>query len=179
LFHTGLLAPNHLDYDVHRADQPSLSELTEIAVKMLSRNPKGYLLLVEGGRIDHGHHANRASNSFDIPERFVDPISVLGCWVTDICATRLKYTRYALTETLALEKAVNTATKHVNLDETLMLVTADHSHAYGVIGYANRRTHVLDLDNSRLVGPSSVFIIPVPSIQSRCNPSPLWQFHVK
>ncbi|KAF8563107.1 hypothetical protein P879_11978, partial [Paragonimus westermani] len=90
------------------------------------------------------------SDSFDIPERFVDPICVLGCWVTDICATRLKYTRYALTETLALEKAVKTATKHVNLDETLMVVTADHSHAYGVIGYANRRRQVLNLDNSRL-----------------------------
>ncbi|KAA3676006.1 alkaline phosphatase [Paragonimus westermani] len=160
----GLLAPNHLDYEIGRTDQPSLSELTEIAVKILSRNPKGYLLLVEGGRIDHGHHSNQAnalSKSFDIPQRFVDPMYMVGFWVTHICATRLKYTRYALTETLALEKAVNTATKHVNLDETLMVVTADHSHAYGVIGYANRRTHILDLDDSQVVGSGSVFIIPV------------------
>ncbi|KAF5394468.1 intestinal-type alkaline phosphatase [Paragonimus heterotremus] len=114
----GLMAPDHLDYEVHRTDQPSLSEMTEIAVKILSRNPKGYLLLVEGGRIDHGHHANQA--------------------------------KYALTETLALEKAVNLAMNRVNLNETLMVVTADHSHAYGVIGYGDRRRHVLDLDNSRV-----------------------------
>ncbi|RTG85039.1 uncharacterized protein DC041_0003649 [Schistosoma bovis] len=34
--------------------------MTEAAIKVLSRNPKGFLLLVEGGRIDHGHHFNQA-----------------------------------------------------------------------------------------------------------------------
>ena len=36
--------------------EPSLSEMTEIAIKMLKKNAKGFLLLVEGGKIDHAHH---------------------------------------------------------------------------------------------------------------------------
>jgi len=31
--------------------------MTEVAIKKLSANPNGYYLFVEGGKIDHGHHA--------------------------------------------------------------------------------------------------------------------------
>lgn len=30
---------------------PTLEEMTDVAIKMLSKNPKGFFLLVEGGRI--------------------------------------------------------------------------------------------------------------------------------
>ncbi|RTG83525.1 alkaline phosphatase [Schistosoma bovis] len=112
----GLFAPSHLAYQLENQDQPSLAEMTEAAIKVLSRNPKGFLLLVEGGRIDHGNHENRA--------------------------------QYALTETLELEKAVEKALSLVDQQETLLLVTADHSHAYGVVGYPTRDTSVLDVDNT-------------------------------
>ncbi|CAH8590202.1 unnamed protein product [Schistosoma rodhaini] len=59
----GLFAPSHLAYRLENQDQPSLAEMTEAAIKVLSRNPKGFLLLVEGGRIDHGNHENRAHSS--------------------------------------------------------------------------------------------------------------------
>ena len=36
--------------------EPSIKEMTEAAIKILSRNKKGYVLMVEGGRIDHGNH---------------------------------------------------------------------------------------------------------------------------
>ncbi|KAA3676008.1 alkaline phosphatase [Paragonimus westermani] len=123
----GLLAPSHLDFEIHGTDQPSLSEMTRIAVQILSRNPKGYVLLVEGGRIDHGHHINRAN--------------------------------YALTEALALERAVNSTIGLVDTDETLVVVTADHSHGYGVVGYANRRTHILGLDDSQLADDGYPYLI--------------------
>lgn len=35
----------HLKSD---ANQPTLEEMTEVAIAMLSRNPKGYFLFVEG-----------------------------------------------------------------------------------------------------------------------------------
>ena len=42
-----------MQYDIQRADdeagEPSLEEMTEKAIRVLSRNPKGYFLLVEGG----------------------------------------------------------------------------------------------------------------------------------
>lgn len=57
-----LLAPGHLPFELERRaageDLPALEELVRLAIRMLSRHPGGYLLLVEGGRIDHALHAN-------------------------------------------------------------------------------------------------------------------------
>ncbi len=40
--------------------EPSLTEMTEKAIRILERGPKGYFLMVEAGRIDHGHHEGNA-----------------------------------------------------------------------------------------------------------------------
>lgn len=60
----GLFSYSHMSYeelrDTSRFGEPSLAEMTEVAIKILSKNPNGYLLLVEGGRIDHAHHENVA-----------------------------------------------------------------------------------------------------------------------
>lgn len=56
----GLFADGHMEFDVDRETkeptQPSLSNMTEIAISKLSMNPNGYYLFIEAGRIDHGHH---------------------------------------------------------------------------------------------------------------------------
>ncbi|XP_019730696.1 alkaline phosphatase-like [Hippocampus comes] len=64
-FLMGLFEPKDCRYEIERnpLSDPSLTEMTEKAIKILSRNPKGYFLFVEGGRIDHGHHAGRAIRS--------------------------------------------------------------------------------------------------------------------
>nr|P15693.1 RecName: Full=Intestinal-type alkaline phosphatase 1; Short=IAP-1; Short=Intestinal alkaline phosphatase 1; AltName: Full=Intestinal alkaline phosphatase I; Short=IAP-I; Flags: Precursor [Rattus norvegicus]CAA35613.1 precursor polypeptide (AA -20 to 520) [Rattus sp.] len=58
----GLFEPTEMKYDVNRnaSADPSLAEMTEVAVRLLSRNPQGFYLFVEGGRIDQGHHAGTA-----------------------------------------------------------------------------------------------------------------------
>jgi alkaline phosphatase len=60
----GLFDPSHLEYEADRArdagGEPSLAEMTAAALHVLSRNPKGFVLMVEAGRIDHAHHANNA-----------------------------------------------------------------------------------------------------------------------
>lgn len=57
----GLLAMEHMRYEVDRREdqEPSLSEMTLKAIDLLSKNPNGYFLLVEGGKIDHGHHESK------------------------------------------------------------------------------------------------------------------------
>ncbi|XP_062328344.1 alkaline phosphatase, tissue-nonspecific isozyme [Osmerus eperlanus] len=58
-----LFEPGDLRFDVERDPRmdPSVAETTEKAIRILRRNPRGFFLLVEGGRIDQGHHASRAS----------------------------------------------------------------------------------------------------------------------
>lgn len=54
----GLFAPNHLDYDVDRTEQPSLAEMTRKALDLLDDAEEGFFLMVEGSRIDHAAHEN-------------------------------------------------------------------------------------------------------------------------
>ncbi|XP_010897006.1 intestinal-type alkaline phosphatase [Esox lucius] len=61
----GLFEPGDCRYELERDSKkdPSLTEMVEKAIRILSRNPKGYYLFVEGGRIDHGHHASKAKHA--------------------------------------------------------------------------------------------------------------------
>ncbi|NVJ60052.1 MAG: alkaline phosphatase [Gammaproteobacteria bacterium] len=60
----GLFNESHMQYEADRgndiAGEPSLTEMTEKAVKILDNNSKGFFLMVESGRIDHAHHAGNA-----------------------------------------------------------------------------------------------------------------------
>lgn len=63
----GVFNSSHLDFYVDRINQPDLAkkepalpEMARIALQKLSRNPKGFILLLEAGRIDHANHNNDA-----------------------------------------------------------------------------------------------------------------------
>lgn len=51
----------------------------------------------------------------------------------------------ALTETIEFSNAVRTVVNKVNLDETLIIVTADHSHTFNMGGYPIRGNNILGL----------------------------------
>jgi alkaline phosphatase len=62
----GLFALSHLAYtlDADGVTEPSLAEMTGLAIDRLKRTRKGFFLMVEGGRIDHachGHDGTRAA----------------------------------------------------------------------------------------------------------------------
>jgi alkaline phosphatase len=63
----GLFEHTHMRFDpdrgLDRAGEPSLESMTRKAIAILSRNPKGYFLHVEAGRVDHAHHANNAARA--------------------------------------------------------------------------------------------------------------------
>ena len=104
-------------FEADRADdaagEPSLAEMTRKAIELLSRNRKGFYLMVEAGRIDHAHHAGNAYR--------------------------------ALTDTIALSDAVRVAMQATDPRDTLILVTADHSHTMTIAGYPRRGNPILGL----------------------------------
>ena len=72
--------------------------------------------------------------------------------------------RKAMVETLALEAAVEAALELSSREDTLVVVTADHSHAVTINGYADRGNNILgtymDIEkvNTLMCGPQrSIF----------------------
>ncbi|KAJ8687410.1 hypothetical protein QAD02_023204 [Eretmocerus hayati] len=55
------------------------------------------------------------------------------------------YAQLALREVVELDEAVTVALQNVNVDETLIIVTADHSHAFTMNGYPERGNDILGL----------------------------------
>lgn len=111
----GLFEASHMQYEVDRAGdaggEPNLEEMTRAAITRLSQNEEGYVLMVEAGRIDHGHHGTNAAR--------------------------------ALGDTVALDAAVGAALEATNADDTLIIVTADHSHTFVIQGYPARNNPIL------------------------------------
>ncbi|KAG6453203.1 membrane-bound alkaline phosphatase [Manduca sexta] len=63
----GLFEGNHMQYhlEADNTTEPTLAEMTEVAIRSLSRNERGFFLFVEGGRIDHAHHDNHPHLALD------------------------------------------------------------------------------------------------------------------
>ena len=64
----GLFSDGHLPYVVDQrnrpaleAEVPTLAEMTHAALSILGQSPRGFFLLIEGGRIDHAAHLNDAA----------------------------------------------------------------------------------------------------------------------
>jgi len=63
----GLFAASHLPYVLDRRSLaldgvPSVAAMTEAALAVLARSPRGFFLMVEGGRIDYAGHENDAGS---------------------------------------------------------------------------------------------------------------------
>ncbi len=58
----GVFSKNHLAPDIDRDElnisQPSLAEMTGKAIEILSKNKKGFFMVVEGSQVDYAGHAN-------------------------------------------------------------------------------------------------------------------------
>lgn len=101
----GIFAHSHMQYRLlaQNLNEPTILEMTRKALEILNKNDEGFVLIVEGGRIDHAHHETRA--------------------------------QLALHETSEFDKAIEHVKNNTEEGETLIVVTADHSHVFTVGGY--------------------------------------------
>jgi len=77
---------------------PTLQLMTEGALNVLSRNPKGFFLMIEGGAIDWASHSNQSDRMIEETAGFLDAIEAVVKWVN----------------------------KNSNWQETMLVITADH-----------------------------------------------------
>ncbi|VVC29115.1 Alkaline-phosphatase-like, core domain,Alkaline phosphatase-like, alpha/beta/alpha,Alkaline [Cinara cedri] len=63
----GLFTPSHMNFNLlaNKTKEPTLVEMTEAAIKVLSKGENGFYLFIEGGQIDTAHHFNLAHLSLD------------------------------------------------------------------------------------------------------------------
>jgi alkaline phosphatase len=108
--------------------------MTKSAIEILRKNENGFVLFVEGGRIDHAHHDNMAHHAME------------GQFYKNV--KKYILTKY-FTETEELAKAVTTALEMTNDDETLIVVTADHSHTMTMSGYSKRGEDILGFNTQK------------------------------
>ncbi|AUH35157.1 alkaline phosphatase [Paracoccus tegillarcae] len=109
----GLFEASHMKYEHDRTGEPSLAEMTEMAITNLSQNEDGYYLEIESGRVDHANHAGNLHRTVTDGAAFADAIAM--------------------------------ALSMVDTAETLIIVTADHSHAVNFNGYCGRGTPITGL----------------------------------
>lgn len=58
----GLFHKSHMSYEIDRPEtEPDLAEMTRTALTRLFKAPNGFVLQVEGGRVDHAAHTNDAA----------------------------------------------------------------------------------------------------------------------
>jgi len=108
----GLFADSHLPYiDERDSRTPGLQDMTKAALQRLQHHEQGYVLMIESGRIDHGHHAGSGYK--------------------------------ALREAEELDQTVAWLLTQIDLSETLLVVTADHSHTLTLAGYPTRGNPIL------------------------------------
>jgi alkaline phosphatase len=70
------LTQGHMSYELDRdpTKEPSIAQMTTKAIDILSKNPNGYFLMVEGGRIDHALHGNNAKRAITDTIAFDDAV---------------------------------------------------------------------------------------------------------
>lgn len=105
------IASSHLPYEIDRINsgkkQPSLADLTQKAVDALKNDNQEFIIMIEGGRIDHACHIN-------------DPVGTI-------------YDTLAMDD--AVKVATNFYKQYP--DETLIVIAADHETGGVSLGFGN------------------------------------------
>uniref|UniRef100_D3TMW7 Alkaline phosphatase n=1 Tax=Glossina morsitans morsitans TaxID=37546 RepID=D3TMW7_GLOMM len=118
----GLFAMDHLPYhlDSDTTTTPSLDEMVQVALHILKTQSQGKGYFLF---VEGGRidHAHHDSLAMK-----------------------------ALDETVEFDKAVQLAQLQTSNDDTLIVVTSDHSHTMSVAGYSSRKNNIVGINNSQM-----------------------------
>lgn len=128
----GMFAHNHMVHDIDRKQfaphEPSLAEMTQTAIDILSKDPYGFFLMVEGSQIDWSSHDN-------------DPVGT----ITD-------YLAFDHAVQVALDFARSRPEQ-----QTLILMFPDHDNGGMSLGHCNMDTYMFHPDDmSRVIAAASL-----------------------
>lgn len=141
-----LFEDSHMKYEYDRTDEdePSLTDMTKMAIEYLSNNEEGYYLEIESGRVDHANHAGNAFRTVTDGVEFAEAVAA-AAEMTNAEDTLLIVTAdhehsialngYCGRGTPILGLCYDVAKGQVeHADE---LVTGDDGKPFPVIGYLN------------------------------------------
>ncbi len=164
----GLFRNSHMSYEQDRQlwfqTEPMLAEMTKVAIEILKRkSDKGFILLVEGGRIDHLEHGNcggvnyiPADATTSTPERYTvgsdmeaaaDDLSYNGAagaktpaalWTSAGITGKFYGSDYMIKEVMAFDYSIGEGRKlmaDANAGNTLLMASSDHEcGGFAVVG---------------------------------------------
>ena len=111
----GTFGPSHMPYayEMDPTYDPSLAEMTVKAAEILRKNENGFFLMVEEGHIDKAHHSTKANK--------------------------------AMSDTAALDETIEQFITLMGeeMEDTLIVVTADHAHTMSFGGDASRGSNIM------------------------------------
>lgn len=118
----GLFAPYHMAYhlDANPTEQPTLEEMVQVAMDILERQSAG-----------RGYFLFVEGGRIDHGHH-------------DTLALR------AIDETAEFDKAVRYARSHTSTDDTLIVVSSDHSHTMSLAGYSSRKNDIFGINDGQL-----------------------------
>ncbi|KAG1649591.1 Alkaline phosphatase, tissue-nonspecific isozyme [Nymphon striatum] len=146
----GLFGQYEMDYELDRNKedngQPSISEMTEKAIDILSKSEKGFFLFVEGSKIDVAHHLNLAKKALEETVQMENAVKI-AMEMTDPDETLIVVTAdHAHSMSLA-------GNFGDNLPYTSLLYTSGKGYKVGPDGRRINLTNV-DTENKDFVNPA-------------------------
>lgn len=77
----GVFNDDHMNYELDRPEtEPHIREMSMAAIERLARNPEGFVLQIEAGRVDHGGHANDFPASLHDQIAFEETVQAVSEW---------------------------------------------------------------------------------------------------
>ena len=114
--------PQTVHFETLNRNVPTLALMSKAAINVLSQNPKGFFLMIEGGAIDWSNHGNQKGRVIEEMIDFNDAVRLVTQWI----------------------KA------NGGWDDNLLIVTGDHDCGF-LLG-PNGETDIVDMGKGKIPG---------------------------